>query len=140
MYHQYNYVTRYFVKYKHFVYSRGKKEYLDVDIVPVYKLLDLSNKHKNHSLMIEQHKWRNIALIHVCERNLQELINYGAEIVNSEHLYYDEVDARIQVAFVCSKYLIEPSVVYETTNGLLLESDYKKLLKIFYNDYPEKYI
>jgi hypothetical protein len=56
------------------------------------------------------------------------------------NVYDDEIDAKIQLAFICSKHMIEPDTIYESTGGYLTKSAYKKLLGVFYDDFPEKYI
>ncbi len=61
----------------------------------------------------------------------------GLENVSQSEL---EVDAKIQLAYVCSKFMIEPDDVYEATEVFLRPDSYKKLLGVFYDDFPEKYI
>lgn len=142
MYSQHHYYpTRYIVR-QNVYYQNGVNRFAG-DIVPVYKLFTLKTvdtTKKEEILVIEQQKWSRIALINVCEGTIGKLMNNGAELFNREHLYEDEIDARIQLAFVCSKHLVEIADVYESTNGYLNPDSYKKLLRMFYDEYPEKYI
>lgn len=116
-----------------------------VEIVPVYKLLTIYTKPlatREHTInvVIEPHKWANVALIPIEEKNKDQLVRMGAQLINCTHVYDDEIDAGIQAAFICSKCMVEPKDVSELTHGALNESQYKKLLRMFYDEYPEKYI
>lgn len=140
-----DYKIKYYLNYNYHKYSKDE-EYLEIiDIIPVFKLLDieLEEKYKNKiydTLIIEPQKFKNIALIPVNRKNIDKCVLKGAKLVFSTELYDTEIDARIQLAFVCSKYMVEPTDVFDSTNGLLTSKSYKELLKIFYDDFPEKYI
>jgi len=108
------------------------------DIVPIFILIKTLKS--GDALIIEHQKWRNIALISVCERNVDELLRYGAKISAHKFLFDDRIDATIQLAYVCSKYMISVEDVYIVTNGLLSPTTYNELLQKFYEDFPEKYI
>ena len=108
-------------------------------ITPVFKLFELEGEVLQY-LVIEVDHWSKIALIPICKSNYYTLVTNGAKIVDKQHVYDTEIDAKIQMAYVCSKYMIEPDSVYEVTGGLLTPNSYKQLLRIFYDDFPEKYV
>jgi hypothetical protein len=113
---------------------------LNIDIVEVFELLTFDKGIVSMSLYIEPHKWKNIALLSITESNKQTLLNHGVEILESKFLYDDEIDALIQLAFICSKYMVAPSKIFDCSNGRLTTIAYKKLVNTFYDDFPEKYI
>lgn len=141
------YKTKYMVKYHYHSYAVSRSDAgLDIDIIPVFILLDDveveedRGRQKKHSLVIEPNKWKNIALISVSEYNIGDLLSNGAEISLSSYLYNDETDARIQMAFVCSKYMVDPEDIQYVSGGKLSITAYKSLVSSFYEDFPEKYI
>lgn len=142
------YEIKYIVRYRYYP-DINETTHLEIDTEPVFKLMQTTlsgvdgRRYDDKSkkvLIIQPNRWKNIALIPVHESKLQELIGGGAELVEPSSLYNDVIDAKIQVAFICSKYLIEPERVYTVTGGLLTSSAYKELVKLFYEDFPEKYI
>lgn len=143
MYRNYDYTyyeTRFILRYPQ---NPTKPKHFRASIEPVFKLFELNrtDPSKPHKIMvIEQRKWANIALISVHEKTMDELKRNGAELLGAEHVFKDETDAKIQLAYVCSKFMIEPDDVYEATEGFLRPDSYKKLLRVFYDDFPEKYI
>ena len=101
----------------------------------------LSNDKSKKSLIISHRNWANIALIsNPKNRSIPELIGYGAELVEKSLVYDTITDATIQMAFIATKFDVGADKIYEVTNNILSASAYKQLLKIFYNDFPEKII
>ena len=145
MYRNYDYhyyETRYILRYPQ---QPTNPKHFRASIEPVFKLfeinsLDVTKQKPRQIMVIDQSKYANIALVSVHEKSMDELKRNGAELLNSEHVFKDEIDAKIQLAYVCSKFLVEPENVYEATEGLLNTGSYKQLLRIFYDDFPEKYI
>jgi hypothetical protein len=118
-----------------------------IRVVPVFELLDLTNpiiyqvkKGGPQKLVIEVPMWKNIALIYVSDNNLQELVENGAKIIGKPHVYASEVDAKIQMAFVCARHFIEQNDIYEVTEGHMDPQTYGNLVKMFYEDFPEKFV
>ena len=95
---------------------------------------------KSDALVIDVNRWKYIALIHVNIYNTDKLLSAGAKWVKSSNLYENMYDVKIQMAYICAKYLIEPKDVYTITEGLLMEDSYTKLVKMFYDEWPEKFI
>lgn len=95
---------------------------------------------KSDALVIDVNRWKYIALIHVNSHNTDKLLSAGAKWVKSSNLYENMYDVKIQMAYICAKYLIEPKDVYTITEGLLTEESYTKLVKMFYDEWPEKFI
>lgn len=118
-----------------------------IRVIPVIELLELTNdeyykdeKGRPQKLIIEPHLWKNIALIYVCKKNLSDLVNKGAKIMDISHVYDTEIDAKIQLAFVCAKHLVEQKDVYQVTDGQMDARSYGSLVNMFYADFPEKFI
>jgi len=100
-----------------------------------------SNDRSDKSLIISHNNWVNIALIsNPKNRPITELIGYGAELVEKSLIYDTITDATIQMAFIATKFNVSVDNIYEVTNNILSASAYKQLLKIFYDDFPEKFI
>ena len=143
MYRNYDYhyyETRFIVVYPQ---RPTDPKFFRASIEPVFKLFEINPKDQTkprQTMVIDQRKYANIALVNVHEKSMDELKRNGAQLLDSAHVYKDEIDAGIQLAYVCSKFMVEPTDVYEATNGHLNSGSYKQLLKLFYNDYPEKYI
>ncbi len=134
------YESRFILRYPQ---QPTEPKYFRASIEPVFKLFELNktNSSKPHQIMvIEQRKWPNIALISVHEKTMDELKRNGAELLDAAHVFKDETDARIQLAYVCSKIMIEPDDVFDVTDGWLRKESYKKLVRMFYDDFPEKYV
>lgn len=135
-----HYQNMYIVRYPQ---RPTEPKYFRGTIEPVFKLLEikpLDPRKPTQFLVIDEMKWANIALIDVVEKSIEDLKRHGAQLLNREYVYKDEIDAKIQLAYVCSKFLIEPEQVYEATEGYLTPQAYKKLVSMFYEDFPEKYI
>jgi len=146
MYHQYT--INYYVTYSS-VYKDNKTAITNLDILEVFKLMDTTiggfdgwshNDNTDKSLIITPGNWRNIALIPINEDNLYDLIEKGAELKNSNYVFDNKIDAKIQLAFTASKYNVKISDIYEISNGILPTSAYEKLLDLFYDEFPEKFI
>lgn len=139
----YDYEIKYMVEYQQIYYNSRFNSYseFDIDIIHMYKLFEFKDDSEQvKAAVIEQQKWKNIALITASKGNLDKLIRNGAKVVEPQHLYSTRTDALLQMAYVCSKYLIPPEDIYSVTNGLFNASLYKKLVSHFYEEFPEKYI
>lgn len=108
-------------------------------IVEVFVLID-ATEDDSRSLVITPSNWKNIALIPISRYYTEKLRHGGAYYRESSNLYSLYDDARIQLAFMCSKLLIPFDEVYESTNGVLTDNEYKSLVTYFYEVFPEKYI
>lgn len=129
------YETRYMINYNEYSQNTSIPS-LMFDIQRVYILMT----NKSDALVIDVNRWKYIALIHVNSYNTDELLSAGAKWVKSSDLYENTYDVKIQMAYICAKYLIEPKDVYTITEGLLMEESYTKLVKLFYDEWPEKFI
>lgn len=129
------YETRYMINYNEYSQNTSIPS-LMFDIQRVYILMT----NKSDALVIDVNRWKYIALIHVNSYNTDELLSAGAKWVKSSDLYENTYDVKIQMAYICAKYLIEPKDVYTITEGLLMEESYTKLVKMFYDEWPEKFI
>ncbi len=116
-------------------------EIYQFDIIETLELLQLNQEtRKPETLIIKKNKYANIALEPIHVANIDKLLLGGACIMPKSLLYEDTTDALIQMAFMASKYMVEPSNIYKCTQGWLSENQYKKLLKYLYEEFPEKYI
>ena len=129
------YETRYMINYNEYSQNTSIPS-LMFDIQRVYILMT----NKSDALVIDVNRWKYIALIHVNSYNTDKLLSAGAKWVKSSNLYENTYDVKIQMAYICAKYLIEPKDVYTITEGLLMEESYTKLVKMFYDEWPEKFI
>ncbi len=129
------YETRYMINYNEYSQNMSIPS-LMFDIQRVYILMT----NKSDVLVIDVNRWKYIALIHVNSYNTDELLSAGAKWVKSSDLYENTYDVKIQMAYICAKYLIDPKDVYTITEGLLMEESYTKLVKMFYDEWPEKFI
>ena len=129
------YETRYMINYNEYSQNTSIPS-LMFDIQRVYILMT----NKSDALVIDVNRWKYIALIHVNSHNTDKLLSAGAKWVKSSDLYENTYDVKIQMAYICAKYLIEPKDVYTITEGLLMEESYTKLVKMFYDEWPEKFI
>ena len=129
------YETRYMINYNEYSQNTSIPS-LMFDIQRVYILMT----NKSDTLVIDVNRWKYIALIHVNSHNTDKLLSAGAKWVKSSNLYENKYDVKIQMAYICAKYLIEPKDVYTITEGLLMEESYTKLVKMFYDEWPEKFI
>lgn len=129
------YETRYMINYNEYSQNTSIPS-LMFDIQRVYILMT----NKSDTLVIDVNRWKYIALIHVNSNNTDRLLSAGAKWVKSSNLYENKYDVKIQMAYICAKYLIEPKDVYTITEGLLMEESYTKLVKMFYDEWPEKFI
>ena len=144
----YQYTAHYYVNYR-VTHNDDKNIVTELDIIEVFKLLDTSLggfdgwPHKDttkKSLVITPKNWKNIALIAISESKLPDLIGKGAELKNSKYIFDNLVDAKIQLAFIASKYNVSVFDIYELSRGILTPDAYEKLLDLFYNEFPEKFI
>lgn len=132
---QHFYETRYIIDHIENSENNGKSP-LEFDIQQVYILMT----NKSDTLVIDVNHWKYIALIDVNMYNINELLSSGAKWVKPSNLYKSITDVKIQMAYICAKYLISPEKVYDITAGLLTKKPYTELVKMFYNEYPEKFI
>jgi len=130
----------YSYKNKFFVKQSFGSDLKSIEVVEVIVLMEFKKRDVNYSVFIEPQKWKNIALETISMKNIDSLFSKGAQNTESSLLYDDHLDAIIQMAFVCAKNMIEPHNVYEVSNNIISEKTYKDLLKIFYDDFPEKFI
>jgi len=107
------------------------------EVIHLYEVIDNPEK---VSVVIDPKKWRNICLEKIDGSNTSTLISMGAELIESEHLFRDTIDAGIQMAFIASRADIKASQIFEATRGIVTESGYLQLQELFYQDYPEKFI
>lgn len=92
-------------------------------------------------IVIETRKYPNIALVSNPETTRDtELISKGAETKLSKEVFNDEIDAKLQMAFIAAKVGVSDDEIYENTYGALLPEQYKRLKELFYKDFPEKFI
>lgn len=138
----FEYTTRFYVKYNSRVEPQTDCRHIEYSVIePVYKLLDFtSDPFLGKTLIIHPNKWSQISLIPVSDDNVDNLLRNGAELILTKYLYDDIVDAKIQLAYICSVHRVKPTEVFIATHGLLTHAGYTKLLNIFYADFPEKYV
>ena len=149
---QHQYETKFIVRsyYGHGDFG-NTADLIGARVVPVYHLIELKvnvnekiNQHVKKSgtqiLVIEPNKRKNIALTYVSDNNLTELLKLGAELIDKQFVFNDKIDAKIQMAFVCAKHMIEQKDVYRATEGQLTPEGYGQLVEVFYKDFPEKFI
>ena len=129
------YETRYMINYNEYSQNTSIPS-LRFNIQQVYILMT----NKSDTLVIDVNHWKYIALIPVNSNNTDKLLSAGAKWVKSSNLYKNTYEVEIQMAYICAKYLIEPKDVYTITEGLLMEESYTKLVKMFYDECPEKFI
>jgi len=139
MFHN-NYKTKYTVKYRWIDYMDKDDKIFDIEILTMFELFTFEEDNILKSVVIEPYKWKNIALVPLSKNNISSLKRGGAEIIKSSLLFDKRIDAKLQMAFVCSKYLIPVSDIYCSTDGEINEKQYKDLLKYFYDEFPEKFI
>jgi hypothetical protein len=122
---------------------------IHICVVHVYVLFELideknyqfeNDKNRPLKLVIKSDKWKSLALTYISENNLTELMNSNAAIVNNTDIHDTEADAKIQLAFFCAKHLINSNDVYQVTKGQLDSHIYDDLVKMFYEDFPEKFV
>lgn len=113
---------------------------LTMEIQEVINLYEVLENNKKKSLVITSLKWQNICIEKINRSNESTLISLGAELMESNHLFYDRIDAGIQMAFIASRADIKSSHIFEATRGIVTEQGYLQLQDIFYQDYPEKFI
>lgn len=111
-----------------------------MEVQEVVHLYDIIGESEKVALVIDPKKWRNICLENIDGSNTTTLISLGAELIESEHLFRDTIDAGIQMAFIASRADIKASQIFEATRGIVTESGYLQLQELFYQDYPEKFI
>jgi len=93
------------------------------------------------TIAISPRHYGNIALIgNPKAENISTLIGHGAEMLDSRFVFKDVIDAGIHMAFIASRADIKPHLISKATNGNITQAGYIKLQKIFYEDYPEKFI
>lgn len=138
----YNYQYKFHVYINHSDYeSNYSIESIEIrEVMVLLDFVDTERQNKKMSVFIEPQNWKNVALVTVSKNNLEQLKRHGATIIESQLLYNDKIDATLQAAFICSKYLIEVKDIKRITNGVIEEETYKLLLNTFYEDFPEKYI
>ena len=135
------------IRYKiHSVYACKEKK-SDTNIIPimmeiqeVVHLYDVIDNPEKVSVVIDPKKWRNICLEKIDSSNTTTLISMGAELIETIHLFRDNIDAGIQMAFIASRADIKASQIFEATRGIVTKSGYLQLQELFYQDYPEKFI
>jgi hypothetical protein len=132
---QHFYETRYIIDHIENSENNGKSP-LEFDIEEVCILL----YGESDILVISLDRWTYIALIEVNMYNINELLSSGAKWVKPSNLYKSITDVKIQMAYICAKYLISPEKVYDITAGLLTKKPYTELVKMFYDEWPEKFI
>ena len=141
---RHHYDTKYIVK-SHYGEFGNTDDLTNARVVPVYYLLEVNidnkqNKGVSQILVIEPNKWKSIALTYVSKNNLSELLKLGAELIDKPKVFKDEIDAKIQLAYVCAKHLIEQDDVYRVTEGQMSPISYGQLVEHMYKHFPEKFV
>jgi hypothetical protein len=141
---QHNFDTKFIVKQGPFVTDREQ-----IFVVSVYDLLELTDeiihqgkKCGDKKLVIEPHKWNDIASIYLNEEHfhLLTLLNMGATVIENSEVFNTEVDARVQQALVCAKNLVEQDDVYHMTGCQMDSQTYATLVEMLYEYLPEKLV
>lgn len=130
----------YYYNQKFYVHRNYETNLKSIEVIEVFVLLEYKKNNSLWTLFIEPEQWKNIALETISEKNIQTLLSKGAKTVESTLLYDNYLDAVIQMAFVCAKNMIKPEDIFEISNKIINEVAYKDLLKVFYDDFPEKFI
>ena len=123
---------------------------MELDLVKEIKLFETEQSGYNgwpyddntkKVVTISPEKWGNVALInHRDDSNLREIMDGGAHLSAKSEVFKDEIDARIQMAFMAAKHGVKKSIIEKTTNGFVSVLAYDKLVDIFHEDFPEKFI
>lgn len=130
-----SYIPRYHVT---IVRDELSSRMYNFNIVPVFLLLEKTPD--GRPLVIPQDKWKYICLIPISVYHIDKLCHEGAYYRESSNLYSLYDDARIQLAYICSKLLIPFDEIELASSGILNAREYKSLVKYMYEEFPEKYI
>ena len=90
---------------------------------------------------IEPENWGKICLEnHRSEEHLHTVMQAGAKLSAKSEVYEDDIDAKIQMAFIANRNGVKISQIEEATNHHLTKQAYKLLSEEFLKEFPEKLI
>jgi hypothetical protein len=138
----YNYVYRIEITF-------GLDDTIKLDLRKVLKLFETRKNgyswpNDNDTLKvvtIEPEKWGKICLEkHSTEEHLHTVMQAGAHLSAKSEVYEDDIDAKIQMAFIANKRGVKLSEIEEVTNHHISKKAYKLLAEEFLKEFPEKLI
>lgn len=138
----YNYVYRIEI-------TIGLNDKLKLDLVKVLKLFETRKNGYSWPddndvlkvVTIEPEKWGKICLEpHSSDKHLHTVMQAGAKLSAKSEVYDDEIDAKIQMAFIANRFGVKLSQIEESTNYHISKNAYKLLSEEFLKEFPEKLI
>lgn len=106
-----------------------------IGILECFKLATVDDQ----SALIPASEYSKVVLEHN-NRGLESYLSKGASLYHNSNIYKDDIDARIQAAYIGMKTGVKRSRIVEVTDGKLTEQQYMQLCEHFMEEFPEKLI
>lgn len=110
-----------------------------VNNITINECFELKNK-DNKTAVIPVDEYSKVILAHHSNQSIDKLIESGASLYDTTHLYKDDIDAKIQVAYIAMKSGVKMSEIEKITENTITSNQYKLLSEEFLKEFPEKLI